>query len=60
MDVCTNSEVTFSGPPEQWIVWPQAGVLADPREDALAARGIRLVGYLEDDCGFSLRAGRSL
>lgn len=53
-------DITFAGPPEQWIVWPQAGETADPREDALAAQGIRLVGYREDGAGFALRAGRAL
>jgi hypothetical protein len=53
-------DITFAGPPEQWIVWPYAGEIVDPREDALAEQGIRLLGYYEDGAGFSLRAGRAL
>ncbi len=53
-------DIRFTEPPEQWIVWPQAGAVSDPREDTLAERGIRLVGYLEDEGEFSLRAGRRL
>jgi len=53
-------DIVFDGPVEQWIVWPQAGVTADPREDALAKQGIRLVGYREEGTSFALRAGRTL
>jgi hypothetical protein len=53
-------DISFAGPPERWIVWPQAGETSDPREDTLAEQGIRLVGYREDGGEFSLRAGRAL
>jgi hypothetical protein len=53
-------DIRFAAAPEKWIVWPQAGETADPREDTLAEQGIRLVGYREDAGGFSLRAGRAL
>lgn len=53
-------DIRFAGPPERWIVWPQAGETSDPREDTLAEQGIRLVGYREDGGEFSLRAGRAL
>ena len=37
--------VVFSGPPERWIVWPQAGAVSDPREDVLAQQGIRIANH---------------
>jgi len=50
--------VSFDGPAEQWIVWPQAGAAEDPRSEQLAAEGIRVVGYQESDGEFSFRVGR--
>jgi hypothetical protein len=43
--------VEFDGPVEKWIVWPAAGDRADPREGELRGRGIRLVGYVENELG---------
>jgi hypothetical protein len=38
--------VTFDGPTERWIVWPEVpGTLRDPRESELRALGIRVVTY---------------
>lgn len=48
-------------PCEKWIVWPHpAGHHRDPREEELAALGIRVVGYTEVEGGFEFRVGRSL
>jgi hypothetical protein len=51
-------EVQFDGPAERWIVWPQAGLNRDPREDALAKAGIRVVGYEQVGTDFAVRVGR--
>ena len=54
-----GEEVRFDGPVEKWIVWPKAGEVRDPREDELAARGIRVVGYeTEGDGVYAMRVGR--
>lgn len=49
--------VTFDGPTEKWIVWPAAGAGADPREQELRARGIRVVGYEVDGDRYGFRVG---
>lgn len=51
-------EVELGAPCEKWIVWPavQGG---EPREDELAAEGIRVVGYEEGDDGFVFTVGRA-
>jgi hypothetical protein len=51
-------DVAFDGPTEQWIVWPVAGEGGDPRGEELAARGIRVVGYVEHDGGYEMSVGR--
>jgi hypothetical protein len=53
--------VLLERPCERWIVWPQPdrGAL-DPREDELAALGVRVVGYRERDDGFGFRVGRAV
>jgi hypothetical protein len=38
-----GEDVRFDGPTEKWIVWPSAKPGMDPREDELAAKGIRVV-----------------
>ena len=53
-----GEEVRFDGRTEKWIVWPSAGGGKDPREDELAARGIRVVGYEERDGAYVLNVGR--
>jgi len=53
--------VRFDAPAEKWIVWPappRPG--ADPQEDWLAARGVRVVGYTETDGAFALGVGKSV
>ena len=50
-----GTPVNLTGSAEAWIVWPQAGEVADPRADELAASNIRVVGYLERDDGFVFR-----
>lgn len=40
-----GEEVRFDGPTEKWIMWPAIGAIRDPREDELATRQIRVVGY---------------
>ncbi len=52
-----GERVTFDGPTEKWIVWPAAGAGADPREEELRVRGIRVVGYKVDRDGYVLRVG---
>ena len=52
--------VCFSGPAERWIVWPQAGVLSDPRAETLRGQGIRVVGYSQSAQGFAFRVERAL
>ena len=53
-----GEEVTFDGPSERWIVWPQAGAFQDPRTEQLATLGIRVVGYAECGEDFSFRVER--
>jgi hypothetical protein len=50
--------VRFDGPTEKWIVWPAAGVEKDPREDELAGKRIRVVGYTEENGVYDVRVGR--
>jgi hypothetical protein len=50
-------EVRFDAPTEKWLVWPSAGSDRDPREDALGAKGIRVVGYEEHDGAYVMRVG---
>jgi hypothetical protein len=52
-----GEEVRFDGPTEKWIVWPAAGQGRDPREDVLAARGIRVVAYTEQGGSYVVRVG---
>lgn len=52
--------VCFDGPTEKWIVWPAAGADRDPREDELALKGIRVVGYTEHDGSYVVRVGRGV
>ena len=47
--------VCFSGPPERWIVWPEAGASSDPRVEELGGQGIRVVGYSQSEGRFSFR-----
>lgn len=51
--------VVFDGLCERWIVWPQAGPGADPREAELASRRIRVVGYAAAGGAFALRVGEA-
>ena len=47
-------------PTEKWIVWPEVGPgQRDPREDELASKGIRVVGYQERDGRFILTVGQA-
>lgn len=59
--VILGREVQLRAPCERWIVWPSAaGHMQDPQEDALAALGIRVVGFEERDEGFTFRVGRAV
>lgn len=49
--------VTFDGPTEKWMVWPAAGTGAEPREEELRARGIRVVGYEVERGAYTFRVG---
>ena len=52
--------IQFNGPAEKWIIWPGRGLTRDPREDELAAQGIRTVGYtLAPDARYAFRVGRA-
>jgi hypothetical protein len=56
-----GEEVRFDGPTEKWIVWPAAGAENDPREEQLAAKSIRVVGYTEMPSGnYGMRVGRGV
>lgn len=55
-----GEDVRFTGATEKWIVWPAAGTESEPREDELAARGIRVVGYTETRAGYTFRVGRGV
>ena len=45
-------EVWFTGPPEQWVVWPADTVHPDRRTADFAAWGIKLIGYEEAGEGY--------
>lgn len=54
-----GEDVRFDGATEKWIVWPAAGMTSDPREQELAAKRIRVVGYEETREGiYTMRVGR--
>lgn len=54
-----GEDVRFDGPTEKWIVWPAAGATIDPREDDLAAKNVRVVGYKQNgDGAYAMRVGR--
>lgn len=54
-----GEKVRFDGPTEKWIVWPTAGETRDPREEELAAKSVRIVGYEEKSDGvYAMRVGR--
>lgn len=50
--------VKFTAPPQKWIVWPNAGQARDPREDELAAKGIRVIEYSSSSNGYVFRVGK--
>jgi hypothetical protein len=52
-----GEQVTFDGPTERWIVWPAAGTEADPREEELRLKGIRVVTYTVDKETCRFRVG---
>jgi ADP-ribosyl-[dinitrogen reductase] hydrolase len=52
-----GEDLRFDAPTEKWIVWPQAGERVDPREDELAAKQIRLVGYTGQPGKYAFRVG---
>lgn len=52
-----GERVALDGPTERWIVWPAAGAGKDPREDELAAKGIRVVAYEEKEGAYTLHVG---
>jgi hypothetical protein len=56
--VILGRELNLAPDPEKWIVWPQAGDVKDPREDELAARGVRVVGYRVEEGESTFRVGR--
>lgn len=56
--ILLEREVELKGPCEKWLVWPAVSS-GEPREDELAAGGIRVVGYEEGDEGFVFKAGRA-
>ena len=45
-------EVWFTGPPEQWVVWPADTLRPDRRTAEFAGWDIRLIGYEEDGDGY--------
>ena len=56
-------EIRFDGPPERWIVWPQAkGHEVDPREGDFRAEKapVRLVSYAGEGPEYSFRVGNSV
>jgi hypothetical protein len=55
--VLLDRPILFDGPPEKWIIWPRAGDDVDPKEEALRAHGIRVVGYEQDADLFRFRVG---
>jgi hypothetical protein len=55
--VLLDRPITFDGPPEKWLIWPRVGELIDPKEDALRAHGIRVVGYEQAVDVFRFRVG---
>ncbi|MEQ9319518.1 MAG: hypothetical protein RIF41_10190 [Polyangiaceae bacterium] len=55
-----TTRIATMDPCERWIVWPRAGEERDPREDELAAVGIRVVGYEPAGNGYAFRVGRTL
>jgi hypothetical protein len=52
-----GKEISFDGPSEKWIVWPEAGPGKDPREAELAEVGIRVVSYSKVDGAYTFRVG---
>lgn len=52
-------KVSFTGPCEEWIVWPLVGEEKDPREDELDEAGIRVVGYRDAGEGFEFQVGKA-
>lgn len=55
-----GEDVQFDAPTERWMVWPQAGEPADPREAELTNMGIRVVGYTNDDTEYAFRVGQGV
>jgi hypothetical protein len=49
--VLLGEAVHFDGPTEKWIVWPATGQAREPREEALASHGIRVVSYTPEGEG---------
>jgi len=53
--------VALRSPCERWIVWPHLpGHERDPQENALAAVGVRVVGYTETADRFEFKVGKRL
>jgi hypothetical protein len=55
--VLLEQTVSFTGPCEKWIVWPQAGVHHDPRAGVLSGAGIVVVGYEHEGDSYRFRVG---
>jgi hypothetical protein len=53
-----GEDIRFDGPTEKWIVWPAAGPGKDPREDALATKGMSVVTFEERGGAYTFRVGR--
>ena len=65
--VLLGEHVRFDAPAEKWIVWPASLNEADPHEDWLAERGVRVVGYTKSDAAhvaqggaYVMRVGKSI
>ena len=52
-------EAWFTGPPEQWVVWPADTRRPDRRTAEFAGWGIKLIGYEEDGDSYRFVANRA-
>jgi hypothetical protein len=52
-----DEKIHLVGSCEKWVVWPRAGKIEDPRQEELAKKGIRVVGYRQNSSESSFRVG---
>ena len=52
-----GAELRFTHTPEKWLLWPEAGHGADPREQELADQGIGVVQYAAKHEGYRFHVG---